>query len=201
MADEGLNQHMADLNDSVERAKDIGRRAMEEGYDSVREYADRGKDYVADMSDNLADFVARDPWIANRGCVSGRLHRGANVPADRTLMGEAMNSESNERSQDAKSLTETIREHPLTALGVAAAAGFVWGGGASGRLGLAMILAAGRFAARGALMNLMSGVVAENGRGNRRNRTRVGGSATGSAASRLRSESKDRGDRRAHASH
>ena len=67
MADEGLNQHMADLNDSVERAKDMGRRAMEEGYDSVREYTDRGKDYVANMSDNLADFVARDPWIAIAG--------------------------------------------------------------------------------------------------------------------------------------
>ena len=54
---------------------------------------------------------------------------------------------------------EYIREEPLTALAVASGVGFIFGGGANSRLGLALLTIVGRIALRGAATNFIVGVV------------------------------------------
>lgn len=52
-----------------------------------------------------------------------------------------------------------VRDEPLTALAIAAVAGFVLGGGVNRRLGLAMLTMAGRIAFRGVATSLIVGMV------------------------------------------
>jgi hypothetical protein len=58
-------------------------------------------------------------------------------------------------------LSDRIREQPLLALGVGALFGFVAGGGASTRTGMAMLLLLGRIAAREVASNAISRAVSE----------------------------------------
>ena len=53
-------------------------------------------------------------------------------------------------------LTEYINDEPLTALGIATAAGFVLGGGVDRRVGLAVLTMVGRIMLRGAATNLIA---------------------------------------------
>jgi hypothetical protein len=60
-----------------------------------------------------------------------------------------------------RDIGEYIREEPLTALAIASGAGFIFGGGANTRLGLALLSLVGRIALRGAatsfIVDLVSG--------------------------------------------
>jgi hypothetical protein len=58
---------------------------------------------------------------------------------------------------------ERIRERPLTALGVAALAGFVLGGALRTRTGWALLAFAGRMAVKEAATNYFQGLIAEDG--------------------------------------
>ena len=67
-----------------------------------------------------------------------------------------------------------IDDEPLTALAIAGAAGFILGGGASSRLGLAALAMVGKIALRGAATNFLVGLFVPNpNQGSRRaDRTR-----------------------------
>jgi hypothetical protein len=52
-----------------------------------------------------------------------------------------------------------VRDEPLTALAIAAAAGFVLGGGVNRRLGLAMLTMVGRVALRNVAASVIAGVI------------------------------------------
>jgi hypothetical protein len=56
-------------------------------------------------------------------------------------------------------LDEFVRDEPLTALAIAVTAGFILGGGAGTRVGRAALGFAGRFAIRGAVGNLLVGIL------------------------------------------
>lgn len=56
-----------------------------------------------------------------------------------------------------------IRRQPVTALTVAAAAGFVLGGGLKSRLGRGLVLLAGRSVIRSAVLGFIAGLVEEDG--------------------------------------
>ncbi|MGH7905239.1 MAG: hypothetical protein ACREP6_01280 [Candidatus Binataceae bacterium] len=82
-----------------------------------------------------------------------------------------------ERSEQAERYEESVAENwrqfvnekPLVVLGVATAVGFVFGGGAGTKLGLAMMMFAGRVMARRAAINFAAGVINQDG-----GRTRTG---------------------------
>ena len=84
-------------------------------------------------------------------------------------MTSAMNgsAEKEERSRRrdrdlGEELGEYIRDEPLTALAIAGAAGFILGGGASSRLGLAALAMVGKVALRGAATNFLVGLIVPN---------------------------------------
>ncbi|MGH6878261.1 MAG: hypothetical protein ACREHV_12940 [Rhizomicrobium sp.] len=54
-------------NDTIEGARNIGRAAIEKGYDDTREYISKGMDYAGEVSDGLTEFVQRQPWVALAG--------------------------------------------------------------------------------------------------------------------------------------
>ena len=58
-----------------------------------------------------------------------------------------------------RDLGEYVRDEPFTALAISALAGFVLGGGVNRRIGLAMLMMAGRVALRGAATNLIAGML------------------------------------------
>lgn len=81
-------------------------------------------------------------------------------------MTNAMNdsAEKQERSRRrdrdlGEDLGEYIRDEPLTALAIAGAAGFILGGGARSRIGLAALAMVGKIALRGAATNFIVGLI------------------------------------------
>ena len=66
-----------------------------------------------------------------------------------------------------RDIGEYIREEPLTSLAIAGGVGFIFGGGASSRLGVALLTIAGRIALRGAATSFIVDLVTGN-RGNQR---------------------------------
>ena len=61
-----------------------------------------------------------------------------------------------------RDIGEYIKDEPLTALAIAGAAGFILGGGASSRLGLAALATVGKIALRGAATNFLVGLFVPN---------------------------------------
>jgi hypothetical protein len=61
-----------------------------------------------------------------------------------------------------RDIGEYIREEPLTSLAIASGVGFIIGGGANSRLGLALLTIVGRIALRGAATNFIVDLVAGN---------------------------------------
>jgi hypothetical protein len=60
-----------------------------------------------------------------------------------------------------RDIGEYVRDEPFTALAISALAGFVLGGGVNRRVGLAVLMMAGRVALRGAATNLIAGMLLE----------------------------------------
>jgi hypothetical protein len=58
-----------------------------------------------------------------------------------------------------RDIGEYIREEPLTSLAIASGVGFIIGGGANSRIGLALLSLAGRIALRGAATNFIVDLV------------------------------------------
>jgi len=61
-----------------------------------------------------------------------------------------------------RDIGDYIREEPLTSLALAGAAGFILGGGANSRIGLAALVMVGKIALRGAATNFIVGLFAPN---------------------------------------
>jgi len=68
-------------DDIVDKAKEMGEEAIENGYkvgreyaDAGREYAEAGLEYANELGDSLRSFVRREPWIAlSAACLVGYL--------------------------------------------------------------------------------------------------------------------------------
>lgn len=61
-----------------------------------------------------------------------------------------------------RDIGEYVREEPLTALAIAGGVGFIFGGGANSRIGLALLTLVGRIALRGAATSFIVGLVTGN---------------------------------------
>jgi hypothetical protein len=59
-----------------------------------------------------------------------------------------------------RDVSDYVRDEPLTALAIAAAAGFVLGGGVNGRVGLGILTFVGRNVLRGVATSLIVGIFA-----------------------------------------
>jgi len=70
---------------------------------------------------------------------------------------------------------EYIREEPLTALAIAGGVGFVLGGGANSRIGLALLTIVGRIALRGAATSFIVDLVTGNRNDQKSNRGKARG--------------------------
>ena len=58
-----------------------------------------------------------------------------------------------------RSVSEYVREDPLSSMAIAAAAGFIVGGGLNSRVGQAMLAIVGRVALQSAATNFLTGMV------------------------------------------
>ncbi|HLI80653.1 MAG TPA: hypothetical protein VKV03_11765 [Candidatus Binataceae bacterium] len=67
-------------------------------------------------------------------------------------------SDSQSRPED-RTLTELVQEQPVVSLAIAAATGFVLGGGMRARNGVALLALIGQIAMRDALGNIVSGAL------------------------------------------
>ena len=61
--------------------------------------------------------------------------------------------------RELETLGEYIKEEPLKSIAIASAAGFIFGGGAKSRIGLAALAMVGKTAMRGAATNLIVGLL------------------------------------------
>ncbi|MGO9450951.1 MAG: hypothetical protein ACLQDV_07880 [Candidatus Binataceae bacterium] len=64
MADTNSSRDIDGAAEAIDRASAAGRQALEEGYETAREYGEKSLDLVAQLSDSLTDFVRREPLIA-----------------------------------------------------------------------------------------------------------------------------------------
>ncbi len=58
-----------------------------------------------------------------------------------------------------RDIADYIREEPLTSLAIAGSVGFIFGGGARSRIGLALLTTVGRIALSGAVTSFVVGLV------------------------------------------
>lgn len=66
--------------------------------------------------------------------------------------------------QRSRSLSDYVRDEPVTSLAIAAGVGFIVGGGANTRPGLALLALIGRFAVREAATHFIVGVLSNDDR-------------------------------------
>jgi len=66
------------------------------------------------------------------------------------------------RCRRERDIGEYIREEPLTALAIAGGVGFILGGGANSRIGLAVLTIVGRIALRGAATSFVVDLITGN---------------------------------------
>jgi hypothetical protein len=69
-----------------------------------------------------------------------------------------MEADEKRRRRD-RDIGEYIREEPLTSLAIASGVGFIFGGGANSRIGLALLTTVGRIALRGVTTNFIVDLV------------------------------------------
>jgi hypothetical protein len=85
-----------------------------------------------------------------------------------------------------------INDEPLTALAIAGAAGFILGGGASSRLGLAALAMVGKIALRGAATNFLVGLFVPNPNQDRSRADRTRSSRKGKPNSQDKQDNQDK---------
>ena len=93
---------------------------------------------------------------------------------------EAILADADERlRRQERNVGEFVREEPLTALAIAGAAGFILGGGANSRIGLALLTIVGRIALRGAATGFIVDLVTGNSDNQNRDRAKARGESHG----------------------
>jgi hypothetical protein len=89
---------------------------------------------------------------------------------------EAISADPDERRRRREwDIGEYISEEPLTALAIAGGVGFILGGGANSRIGLALLTIAGRIALRGAATSFIVDLVTGNHDNQRQDRAATRG--------------------------
>jgi hypothetical protein len=89
---------------------------------------------------------------------------------------QATSAGANERQHRREpDLGEYVREEPLTALAIAGGVGFIFGGGANSRIGLALLTIVGRIALRGAATSFIVDLVTGNHDNQRQDRAATRG--------------------------
>ena len=89
---------------------------------------------------------------------------------------EAISADAVERlRRRERDIGDFVREEPLTALAIAGAAGFILGGGANSRIGLALLTIVGRIALRGAATSFIIDLVTGDGHHQNPDRTKTRG--------------------------
>jgi hypothetical protein len=93
---------------------------------------------------------------------------------------EAIAADADERRRRReRDVGEFVREEPLSALAIAAGAGFILGGGLNSRIGLALLAIVGRIALRGAATSFIAGLVSGNCDNQNPERAKVRGESHG----------------------
>jgi len=92
-------------------------------------------------------------------------------------------------------LTESIKQYPLSALGIAAGAGFILGGGLRSRVGIAVILFAGRQVAQEVMLPALATLIDEYGKRNLKTSGATRRSGDRSPAEPVRGKSEGRSGR------
>ena len=64
MADTNNTRDIDGATEAVQHAAAVGREALEEGYEAVREYGGKSLDYAGQLGEGLTDFVRRQPLLA-----------------------------------------------------------------------------------------------------------------------------------------
>jgi ElaB/YqjD/DUF883 family membrane-anchored ribosome-binding protein len=59
-----MSDRIDDASEAIKKATAEGGQALEDGYESVREYGEKSLDYAQELSGGLADFVRREPLMA-----------------------------------------------------------------------------------------------------------------------------------------
>jgi hypothetical protein len=75
---------------------------------------------------------------------------------------KAISDADERRHRRDRDIAEYIREEPLTSLAIAGGVGFIFGGGARSRIGLALLTTVGRIALSGAVTSFVVGLVDGN---------------------------------------
>jgi hypothetical protein len=83
------------------------------------------------------------------------------VAANSSAQAAAPDADEGTRRRD-RNIGEYVKEQPLTALAIASGAGFILGGGANSRIGLALLTIVGRIALRGAATSFIVGLITGN---------------------------------------
>jgi hypothetical protein len=81
------------------------------------------------------------------------------VLPDAACSGNPSVQPADQRRRRRRHLDEFVRDEPLTALAIAVTAGFILGGGADTRAGRAALALVGRLTIRGAVSNLLAGIL------------------------------------------
>ena len=76
--------------------------------------------------------------------------------------GHSTHSHDSKARHDQRTLVELVQDQPIACLAVAAAAGFVLGGGMRRANGLALLALIGQMAMRDALVNMVNGALNNN---------------------------------------
>ena len=66
-AKEAANGAVAAAAETIEKVKDLGSEALDNGYENARDYVAKGLDYANEVSDELTEFARRQPWLALAG--------------------------------------------------------------------------------------------------------------------------------------
>ncbi len=64
MADTSSIRDIDGAAEAVQRAASAGRKAVEEGYETAREYGEKSLDLVGQLGEGVTEFVRRQPLLA-----------------------------------------------------------------------------------------------------------------------------------------
>jgi len=64
MADSNSNRDIDGAAEAIQQVTDATRQAIEDGYETAREYGEKSLDYATELTQGLTDFVRRQPLVA-----------------------------------------------------------------------------------------------------------------------------------------
>jgi ElaB/YqjD/DUF883 family membrane-anchored ribosome-binding protein len=136
------------------------RQKRERGMDKTLADSFPSSDPPSTIPDPMTDEPTKPAAMSERAEFEEEPAQGMTGKTDRAFRTTAQNYLDRAGFKlDLRQVESTIREKPVQAAAIAAAAGFLFGGGMGTRWGAAILTFAGRKAARDATGNLVSGMV------------------------------------------